>query len=272
MIAILPPLIAEAEEAKIAVAFVSRQGLSLIKPALDAAVLTGARVEFLVGLDMQGTEPDALREMLVLSRSNAAFSLYCYASLSPSTIYHPKMYLLNKGGDATAIIGSSNLTRGGLKGNIEANVALMGSLNEESISDAYGVYGRLKFLPGRVAPDEELLSLYADLCKTSKRQGRNAIDRQPTNDLAKRFQEKAKSLRPPVATESDLVGWLKLVYEVLPDGEFTNKDVYIRKAHFLEHYPQNRNVEAKARQQLQILRDMGLIEHIGQARWKKRRK
>ncbi len=34
-------------------------------------------------------------------------------------------------------------------------------------------------------------------------------------------------------------------------------------------HPNNRNVRAKVRQQLQILRDMGLVEHLGPSRWRK---
>jgi hypothetical protein len=38
--------------------------------------------------------------------------------------------------------------------------------------------------------------------------------------------------------------------------------------HFKKLYPGNRNIEAKIRQQLQHLRDAGLLEHVAAGRWR----
>jgi type II restriction enzyme len=60
-----------------------------------------------------------------------------------------------------------------------------------------------------------------------------------------------------------------MVYDFLPDGEFTNNEVYAYKSVFKQKYPDNQNIEAKIRQQLQTLRDLGFVEHLGKARWRK---
>jgi HKD family nuclease len=270
LISILAPAITQSEEIKVAVAFVSRRGFEMIRPQIEDALRLGATLEFLVGLDMNVTEPGVLYEIQALSNVFDNVSLYCYVSAKGNVIYHPKMYLLRSGNGATVIIGSSNLTQGGLKGNVEANVVLRGSMLEEAFSDAYSTYSYLKFLPGRVLPDEEFLTLYKELCNRAKKQQSSLARQGSIGELSDRFQEKAKSLRRPIASKSDLVGWVKLVYDALPAGEFTNRQVYQQKDIFAQSYPDNRNIEAKIRQQLQTLRNMGLIEHLDQGRWIKR--
>lgn len=264
--------IKQCRDIRIAVAFVSRRGLDVIRPSVDAALQSGAKVEFLVGLDMHTTEDDALHDLYYLSSRNSTVAFDCYVSLKAGTVYHPKLYLLRSYDDtATAIVGSSNLTQGGLRANVEVNVALTGELSEDAISDAYSTYSQLKLLPGRVAPDEELLELYGQARKAIMKQAQQGSNRALLNDLLNKFQEKARTLRKPTITSEDLVGWPKLVYDMLPDGEFSNNDVYARSHVFEQRYPQNRNVKAKVRQQLQILRDFGLIEHMEHGHWKKRR-
>jgi len=85
--------------------------------------------------------------------------------------------------------------------------------------------------------------------------------------LLKNFEDKAKSLHHPKPSWNDLVGWVKLVYDHLPEREFITNQVYENEPEFSRFYTENRNIRAKIRQQLQVLRDMGLIKHIGKSRW-----
>lgn len=254
-------------EIKIAVAFVSRSGLSEIRAPLEAALHRGAQVEFLAGYDMRTTEPQALSELYDLTRRYPTASLYCLASLAPSAIYHPKLYLSRREEEVSAIIGSSNLTAGGLKKNVELNVVIRAGIREEVISDILTTYNLLKFHPKRVIPDEEFLDLYAQLCAGERQHGRARTP--TTSKLREAFETKASALRRPQPRRSDLLGWLELVYDHLPAGEFTNQQVYSCEAEFRQQYPGNANIRAKIRQQLQVLRDMGFIEHVGTARWRK---
>jgi len=66
-------------------------------------------------------------------------------------------------------------------------------------------------------------------------------------------------------------GWLSDVMsciEALGREEFTLKDLYGFRDSLAELHPQNRNVEAKVRQQLQLLRDRGLVEFLGKGRYR----
>jgi HKD family nuclease len=104
-------------------------------------------IEFLVRLDLTTTDPEALWTLFQMSEANANISLYCYGKLNMGGIYHPKLYIANQDSTTTIIIGSSNLTEGGLKANVEVNVLIEAGVGEELVSDIYSVYNKLKFHP-----------------------------------------------------------------------------------------------------------------------------
>ena len=64
------------------------------------------------------------------------------------------------------VIGSSNLTAGGLKGNIEVNAIIKSDVDNEIISDIYGLYNRLKFRSKLFKPDADYLENYERIRKT----------------------------------------------------------------------------------------------------------
>lgn len=269
MVDALSSVMERTADLRMAVAFMSRRGLSMIEAPLMSAVDSGTPVELLVGLDMRSTEPEALQELFQVSRRKLNLSMYCYADLSQTGIYHPKLYISRVAESVSSIIGSSNLTEGGLKRNVEVNVLIEAAADDEVVSDIYMTYNKLKFHPERVEPDDEFLDLYAQRCEVEKREQRRARRDSDTRRLREVFSKKARSLRRPTATSRDLVGWLELVYDSLPDREFTNQEVYQREAEFQRRYPGNRNVKAKVRQQLQVLEAMGFVEHVRTGRWRK---
>ena len=190
----LIPEVARSSDVRFAVAFMSAGGLALLHDSIAVALQSGAHAEFVVGMDMRSTDPEAVIALHELSKKKSGLELYCYASPSASAIYHPKMYLLRAGDEAAAIIGSSNLTEGGLRRNVEVNLLVRGAVNDELMSDLYSAYSRLKFLPGRVVPDDEYLLLYQQLCLREKAQQR-AYARDPQSKaLLDSFAEKSRSL------------------------------------------------------------------------------
>ncbi len=83
------------------------------------------------------------------------------------------------------------------------------------------------------------------------------------------LEERANHLPRPSISAKDLRGWLKLIYEALPAGEFTNADVYVYEPEFKKVYPGNKTIHDKIRQVLQDLAKIGLIKHIDRGRWRK---
>jgi HKD family nuclease len=264
LVATLTEGIQRSNDIRIASAFVSRKGLALLEKAIEGALQAGAKFDFVIGLDTKITEPGALRYLYDLSQSCSTLKLSCFVSERTTGLYHPKIYLLRVDDRVTSIIGSSNLTTGGLRRNLEINVLMDGAMSDEAISDAYAKFSELKIRLNK-APDDEYIELYARAFDEQKKATRASTK----SDAVRAFKEKAKSLPPPKLDRSDLVGWLDLVHQVLPSDVFTNDQVYAHESEFQKLYPNNRNVRAKIRQQLQMLRNMGLIEHIGASQWRK---
>ncbi len=135
------------------------------------------------------------------------------------------------------------------------------------ISDAYDAYNRLKYHQKRVLPDQEFIDIYTQLSDITKNQNRNFQKNIKYESLNKRFIEKSKSLQKPKLSKRDLIGWLNNVYRLIPDDEFTTQQVYKHESDLAKLYPNNKNIRPKIRQQLQVLRDMGVIKHLGPSRW-----
>lgn len=68
-------------------------------------------------------------------------------------------------------------------------------------------------------------------------------------------------------------GWLVHVMQCLdaiPTQEFSLADVYAFADQLQVLHPENRHIEAKIRQQLQLLRNQGVLEFIGRGQYRKR--
>ena len=67
-------------------------------------------------------------------------------------------------------------------------------------------------------------------------------------------------------------GWLLAIMQCLekmPSLNFTLKDVYTFEPLLAKQFPNNQHIHAKIRQQLQILRDKGMIEFLGNGKYRK---
>lgn len=263
------PAIAQSDECRIAVAFMSSAGLSLLEPALRECLGRGGYAEFLVGLDLSATEPDALCALHRMAKTAKNAAWYCFPDLKRAALYHPKLYLMRAAGTATILVGSSNLTEGGLKSNIEVNALIRAQIDEEVVSDTYEVYNSLKFHKLRRVPSEELLSAYREIWSLRRKHEEMAAKDPAYRNLMSRFGREASALQRPVPTRNDLFGWQRLVFEKLPQGRFKTRDMYQFEQEFSRAYPENRNIRAKVRQVLQQLRDMNLVAHVARETWVK---
>lgn len=117
----------EADEALLAVAFVSEAGVHLLRNQLKRL---GPHTRLLVTTTFGTTKPAALDMARHLGAD--------VRTLNPgSGTYHPKAFLTrNSTGGASAVVGSSNLT-GGLIVNVEVATTLRGTLADQAIADAW---------------------------------------------------------------------------------------------------------------------------------------
>jgi len=161
-------------------------------------------------------------------------------------------------------LGSSNLTYGGLISNIEANLEIS-SPGEELISDITEAFLKLKISEQKIIPNDDYIDAYSELCKKYKKNKISIED----NDLSQLI-EIEKNLRKPEINANDLFGWKKIVFEKIPDYVFSARDMYKYEEIFKEMYPDNQNIKAKIRQQLQFLERLGYIQKIARDQWKKK--
>lgn len=268
---ILKPSIEKADEIKMGVAFVKYSGFSLIQDDIKRCLENKGKVEFVVGLDFRITEPKALRAILEMAKCGSNVKLFCFSNPSSddTPVYHPKIYLLRREDRIVISIGSSNLTSGGLRDNVEVNAIIEARKQDEIVSDLYGIYNRFKFQRHRFEPDFEYIDKYEEAYRIVRKRSVEALKEKSTQDKIAELKEKEKTLPKPKPTIGELFGWQRLVYERLPEGVFQTSDMYIYEKDFQQFYPENRHIKDKIRQILQQLRDLGLVRHISESRWQR---
>lgn len=266
---VLRPQLSKAKELKFGVAFAKYSGFSLIEENLKGCLKNGGKVDFLLGLDFRITEPKVLRILYNLKNKGLNVRLFCFSD--PSThdmpVYHPKIYLVRGVENVLISIGSSNLTAGGLKDNVEINALIEANIKEEIVSDIYGIYNRLKFHGDRFEPNLVYIENYEEVYEIVRKKSIEVLKEKKIKNKIEELKEKEKILPKPESAKTELFGWQKLVYERLPKGIFQAGDMYIYEKEFQQFYPENRHITDKIRQILQQLRDLRLLKHISKNRW-----
>src|SRR5690606_14642815 len=97
-------------------AFASESGVYGLSNYLNIAQNNFKDLNLIVGVDLDGTSKEALEEILALNINSYIF----YQKEQP--VFHPKIYLFEGVKEFKIIIGSSNLTRGGLFTNVESSM------------------------------------------------------------------------------------------------------------------------------------------------------
>lgn len=117
-------------EFRAAVAFVKYSGTKHIRQRL-ADFAQRASVKVSVGIDSGGTSVEGLADLLKALEDHGEVWVFHNAN---SSTFHPKMYLFKNENEADMVIGSGNLTEGGLYTNYEAGARLL--LNRSKDTDA----------------------------------------------------------------------------------------------------------------------------------------
>jgi HKD family nuclease len=107
------------ENFRMVVAYAKKSGIGRLHDDLKYFKENGGKTEAVIGIDQSITSYQALLNLSTFAESNL-YIHYDKGSIS----FHPKIYLFGNDTIEKAIIGSSNLTAGGLYLNFEANVAV----------------------------------------------------------------------------------------------------------------------------------------------------
>lgn len=112
-------------EIKIAVAWAKRSGLSRVWDELTAFRDAGGHLTIVVGVSQGGATVEGLE--LVMELADDAYVFH-----DPRRTFHPKVYFASSDGRHSLLVGSSNLTAGGLGWNYESSLWAEWSGNEKS--------------------------------------------------------------------------------------------------------------------------------------------
>lgn len=107
---------------RIASAMISVAGLNEIVHSLERCLERGGSGRILIGVDLP-SDPHAIERLRKLAAKSSGNLKLKYFRPLKNRIFHPKLFIFGNGATGTsAIIGSSNLTGGGLTENHEANI------------------------------------------------------------------------------------------------------------------------------------------------------
>lgn len=180
---------------------------------------------------------------------------------------HAKLFIF----DNEAVITSGNLTPGGLRNNLEYGVLLQGNLVEEITGDYLKIFED----PENPYITTTVINKAENILRSVPREGGKgmtvadeALFEEMLNDenVEEKFDGGTKSII------SNLTSWKKDVFECLLEvqgNNFTVENIYSFEKRLQRRHPNNRNIRPKIRQQLQYLRDIGLVEFTKPGQYKK---
>src|SRR5471030_45414 len=121
---VLRSLLRSAHRFQCMTAFAKETGLELIRKELKERLEAGLEARFIIGLNFYQTDPSVLTELLNFGKRYTLELLVSRpdAPDSAASNFHPKVYMFEDAGRTSVLIGSANLTGGGLAGNHEASI------------------------------------------------------------------------------------------------------------------------------------------------------
>lgn len=199
-----------------------------------------------------------------------ALKIFNENSIKQKSIHniHAKFFIF----DNKAVITSANLTFGGLRNNIEYGVLIQGEIVKQIENDY------LSFFNSNEYPfiNAEILKKAEDILQSVSKE---KIKREPKLSDRKLFAEILNDENIDErfdggtdAILSNLSSWKKDVFECLlkiDKDVFNLNDVYKFESVLQILHPENKNIKPKIRQQLQYLRDLGLLEFVKPGIYKK---
>jgi HKD family nuclease len=232
----------EAQTVRIAVAFLKKTGLDLVKKQLDYALSKKTNIEFIVGLDFKTTDYKALNELERIKQEYETFNYYCFGDKADnynSLVFHPKIYLFNSKNKYISVVGSSNFTGGGLSTNFEVNTIFQEtSKSYQYFSQLEAIYKEIKFQDSIFIPNSDYLDKYSLTRKEIEKFGKKALKSKIIKNEIKTLQKQSLEL------EGTVPSLKKIIIEFIKSNintEINIKDIY----NYCEEYIIKYNLQYK---------------------------
>ena len=177
-------------DVSIAVAFVTRAGVSEIRMQLVSKLDSGCLVRMLVDLQDAATDPSALWDLLALSVEHGSL-LKLRALVPDSGILHTKLYIGHGETHSVVVTGSANLSTVAFHNNEEHGVHMVGTLDDEVLRDAVVIFDDFWASNKAFDIDEEAARLYEIYCGRRRAVANRAQRRSSAawNNLARHLAE-----------------------------------------------------------------------------------
>jgi len=181
---------------QIAVAFLKHSGIKVIENSLKFSLDNGSKFEIIAGLDFKTTDPKSMMLFIELKKNYSNLKFYCYGDKKQNRndiVFHPKIYLFENDKEKTSIVGSTNLTGGGLTSNFEVNTIF----NEKKpvyFSQLQAIYNSIKFTDSLFTPDEDYLIGYSDVFKAFETSEEKALKDKGISKVIREIEIKSEKL------------------------------------------------------------------------------
>ena len=163
---ILTRNLADASEFHVLSAYLNENGLNHVLNSIQKILDGNGKVSVVHGLYPSITEPRAIRRLteLEMDYTSMKYGVFVDPTRSVEGKFHPKLYLTQSDeSDYRAVIGSSNLTRGGLTSNLEINCTLTGSDSSPVIKQCREAIDKIHSDPSTHLPTAEWIDRYEEL-------------------------------------------------------------------------------------------------------------
>ncbi len=156
MLDVLRAGLASASDVAISVSFLRCSGVSLFIDDLRKFSERGGRARILTSTYMSITQPEALRALQGIDGVRVRLHLAASNAL-PNTGFHAKFFVFD-GDESECWVGSSNLSRGGLTANIEANLRHEAP---SAVAEAVDTFERLWNRDDVLGLDDDVVGAYS---------------------------------------------------------------------------------------------------------------
>ena len=170
--------------------------------------------------------------------------------------------------DGVALVTSANATVSGLHRNLECGLATKDkAVVSQLASSLLKGFGAKRYPPEVKLEDLEALKASVEAIKVTLPALYFAADTHDYSEDNAPAIEASFSIADEIALIEGFKGWTRLTLEgvlEMPGSGFQMPELLaVCEPVAARVYPKNRNVRPKLRQQLQILRDLGLVEFLG---------
>lgn len=183
---------------------------------------------------------------------------------------HAKIFIFDK---KKSVVTSGNLTTGGLLNNYEYGLLINDEELSHEISEDYKKVFKNEEVTGKIT--EEIIRKASQILQSVPKERKPKFELKD-KELFKRVSEEDIEVdRYEGGIESinqNLTGWVKDVFIVLnenPNDVLKLNDIYKYEDRLKLLHPRNQYVKDKIRQQLQVLRDLGLLQFLDRGVYRK---